>query len=157
MLYTYSLLDEFLLPFVLNLLNEYRALFCSSFLYFCRIAAILSPKAISKDYQISHKSYRTFSQEKFREELPQKLTECQIDTYEDRQQISLEILNKFAPLKEITIRGNHKPHFSKDLQKAKMKRTKIKRIANIIHFDENIRKYKNQRNLVAKINKQAKF
>ena len=38
-----------------------------------------------------------------------------------------------------------------------MKRTRLKRIANITHSDENIRKYKRQRNLVVKMNKQAKI
>ena len=38
-----------------------------------------------------------------------------------------------------------------------MKCTRLKRIANITHSDENIRKYKRQRNLVVKMNKQAKI
>ena len=38
-----------------------------------------------------------------------------------------------------------------------MKLTRLKRIANITHSDENIRKYKRQINLVVKINKQAKI
>ena len=38
-----------------------------------------------------------------------------------------------------------------------MKSTRLKRIANITHSDENIKKYRMQRNLVAKMNKQAKF
>ena len=38
-----------------------------------------------------------------------------------------------------------------------MKRTRLKRIASITHSDENIRKYKKQRNLVVKMNKQEKL
>ena len=43
-----------------------------------------------------------------------------------------------------------------DLRKDIMEGTKLKRIANIIHSDENTKKYKKQRNLVVKMNKQAK-
>ena len=49
------------------------------------------------------------------------------------------------------------PSTFNDLRKAIMKRTRLKRIANIAHSDENIRKYKRQRNLVVKMNKQAKI
>ena len=38
-----------------------------------------------------------------------------------------------------------------------MKRTRLKQIANRTQSDENIRKYKKQRNLVVKMNKQAKI
>ena len=38
-----------------------------------------------------------------------------------------------------------------------MKRTRLKRIANTTHSEENIRKYKLQRNLVVRMNKQAKI
>ena len=46
------------------------------------------------------RSYQYFSQEQFRAELAQKLTNYQTDIYEDRQQIYLDTLNKFAPLKQ---------------------------------------------------------
>ena len=105
---------------------------------------------------IRFRSYQTFSQEQFRAEIAQKLSECQTNTYEDIQQRYLDTLNKYAPTKEITIRAYNKPHLSKNLRKAIMKRSRLKRIANINHSDENIRNYKNQRNFVDKMNKQAK-
>ena len=103
------------------------------------------------------RSYRSFSEEQFRTELGQKLSECQSDRYEDIEQLYLETLNKYAPMKTISIRGNNKPHMTKVLRKAMNKRTRLKGIANKTHLDEDIRKYKKQRNLVVKMNKQSKI
>ena len=60
-------------------------------------------------------------------------------------------------MKTISIRGNNKPHMTKVLRKAMNERTRLKGIANKTHLDEDIRKYKNQRNLVVKMNKQSKI
>ena len=103
------------------------------------------------------RSYRSFSEEQFRTEIGQKLSECQSDRHEDIEQIYLETLNKYAPMKTISIRGNNKPHMTKVLRKAMNERTRLKGIANKTHLDEDIRKYKNQRNLVVKMNKQSKI
>ena len=91
------------------------------------------------------RSYRSFSEEQFRTEIGQKLSECQSDRYEDIEQIYLET------------RGNNKPHMTKVLRKAMNERTRLKGIANKTHLDEDIRKFKNQRNLVVKMNKQSKI
>ena len=45
---------------------------------------------------------------------------------------------------------------SKKLRKAMMKRTRLKNRANISRDDEDIRKYKIQRNLVVRMNREAK-
>ena len=56
----------------------------------------------------------------------------------------------------LSVRGNNKPHVTKNLRKAMMKRTRLKTIANRTGSDRDIRNYKSQRNLVVKMNRQAK-
>ena len=102
------------------------------------------------------RSYRTFSNKIFRAELAQKLSDCQTSTFEGIQQIYLDTFSKLALFKTISIRGDIKPRMSKELRKAIMKRTMLKRIANTTQSDENVRKYKKQKHLVVKSNKQAK-
>ena len=106
---------------------------------------------------VRFRSYRSLSEEHFRAELCQKVSECQSDRYEDLERIYLETLNKYAPMKTISIRGNNKPHMTKDLRKAMMKRTRLEGIAYKTHSHEDIRKHKKQRNLVVNMNKQSKI
>ena len=77
---------------------------------------------------VRFRSYRSYSEEHFRAELGQKLSECQSERYEDLEQIYLETLNKYAPMKTISIRGNNKPHMTKDLRKAMMKQTRLTKL-----------------------------
>ena len=80
--------------------------------------------------------FRSNFKYKCRAELAQKLSDCQTNTFEDRQQIYLDTLSKLAPLKTASIRGNSKPHMSKELWKTIMKRTRLKRIANATQSHE---------------------
>ena len=52
--------------------------------------------------------------------------------------------------------GNHKPHVSKSLRLAVMKRSRSKNKANKTQLPRNKQNYRKQRNLVFKINKQFK-
>ena len=66
-------------------------------------------------------------------------------------------LNKYAPFKVITIRGNNKPHMSKALRKAIVLRTKLKNISIKTRNNLDIQRYCQQHNLVVKLNKRAKL
>ena len=57
-----------------------------------------------------------------------------------------------APLKTKVVRANNKPHVTKELRKAIMVRTNLKKIANKSGSTQDMRKYKDQRNLVVKLN-----
>ena len=57
-----------------------------------------------------------------------------------------------APLKTKVVRANNKPHVTKELRKAIMVRTNLKKIANKSGSTQDVRKYKDQRNLVVKLN-----
>ena len=76
--------------------------------------------------------------------------------YNDFENIFTNILQRHAPLKTKFVRANNKPHISKDLRKAIMKRSKLKALANKTKYPEDVANYKQQRNLVVRLNKQAK-
>ena len=61
-----------------------------------------------------------------------------------------------APKKVKILRGNHKPHYNKNLRKAIMKRSRLKNKANRSKDSVDIANYKKQRNLVVSLNRQAK-
>ena len=66
------------------------------------------------------------------------------------------MLNNQAPKKSKIFRGNQKPHINKILRNAIMKRSKLKNKANKTKSGDYLLKYKNQRNLVVKLNKNCK-
>ena len=55
------------------------------------------------------------------------------------------------------IRGNNKQHFNKDLRKAVILGATLKKRAQKSGRTEDFEKYKNQRNLIVKMNRKAKF
>ena len=67
----------------------------------------------------------------------------------------VDILNNQA-LKKSIFRGNQKPHINKILRNAVMKRSQLKNKANKTKSIDNLIKYKKQRNLVVKLNKNCK-
>ena len=77
-------------------------------------------------------------------------------TYENFESIFLKTLEANAPTKTKIVRANDKPHMNKDLRKEMRKRSTLKNVANKSKREEDIRKYKDQRNLVVKLNIQAK-
>ena len=66
------------------------------------------------------------------------------------------VLNAHAPKKAKFLRGNQKPHFDKNLRKAMMKPSQLKKKANRTKTLEDITKYKKERNLVVKLNRGSK-
>ena len=69
----------------------------------------------------------------------------------------VSILDKHVPKKTKILRGNQKPHFNKNLRKQIMIRSCLKNKANKSKNPIDIAKFKQQRNLVANLNKQAKL
>ena len=55
------------------------------------------------------------------------------------------------------IRGNHKPHMNRILRKAIMLRSKLKNPANKSKDTRDIKMYKQQRNLIVRLNKDSKY
>ena len=59
-------------------------------------------------------------------------------------------------MRTTVLRGNNQQHLTKELRKEIMKRSKLKRIANQTGSLKDIADYRKQRNLVVKLNRQAK-
>ena len=68
----------------------------------------------------------------------------------------VQTLNKHAPLKTKVIQGNLKSFITKNLRKAIMKRSALKRRANISNNSEVITLYKKQRIYVVNLNRKVK-
>ena len=106
-----------------------------------------------KKYQpktINYRSYKIFSNEKYREALITNLSkENFIDNDDGFQRpcdIRLDALNKHAPRKKKHARGNPMPFFNKELSKAIMTRTKLRNIFLQHRAEENRIRYTKQRN-----------
>ena len=94
--------------------------------------------------------------EEFQRELQIKLSETTNADYQVLHSVIVNVLQKHAPLKQRVVRGNNKPHVKADLRRAIMKRTRLKKRANKTGNEEDIQKYKQQRNLIVNMNRKAK-
>ena len=106
--------------------------------------------------KISYRCYRQFSETDFLTELSVNLGNVSTSEYVEFEKVFVSILDKHAPLKTKFLRANNSPHVTKTLRKAIMVRSKLKRRANISKSPEDRRRYCQQRNLVVKLNRQAK-
>ena len=100
--------------------------------------------------------YKTFSLKKFSSELFLKLESQENNDYQTFETNFIDTLNSQAPKKSKIFRGNQKPHLNKILRNAVMKRSQLKNKANKTKSIDNLIKYKKQRNLVVKLNKNCK-
>ena len=71
---------------------------------------------------ISYRSYKKFNDDTFLSDLQLQLSSDLHYTYSQFENIFKNILDKHAPLKTKFLRANNKPHLTKDLRKAIMKR-----------------------------------
>ena len=111
----------------------------------------LSPK------KMSYRCYKNFTEEIFCSEFLKSLSNnCLTEDYNQFEGIFVSVLDRLAPLKTKTVRGNQKLHMNKSLRKAIMTRSRLKSIANKTGSGEMLRAYKRQRNHVVNLNKKAK-
>ena len=79
---------------------------------------------------VRYRSYKTYDKQNFLHELDQKLIQGDIyktdDSYSKLTEIMSEVLEKHAPLKTKTIRGNQAPFMNKSLSKAIMNKSRIR-------------------------------
>ena len=107
-----------------------------------------------KKYQpktINYRSYKNFSNEKYRETLINNLSKENFINNGDSSQrfchiISLDVSNKHAPRKKKHARGNQMPFFNKELSKEIMTRTKLRNIFLQNGSEENRIRHTKQRN-----------
>ena len=106
--------------------------------------------------KIQYRKYKDFIAENFLGDLRFFMNNCYISTYAEFETLFTSVLEYHAPLKTKFVRANHRPHVTKELRKAIMKRSKLKRIANKTKRPEDMQNYRSQRNLVVKMNRKAK-
>ena len=103
-----------------------------------------------------YRDYKKFDSTAFHTDLQNKLDEGP-KVYQNFEDTFVRVLDAHAPRKTKVLRGNHKPHVDKNLRKAIMKRSALKRKASRTKQQEDIAKYKKQRNFVVKLNKETKL
>ena len=64
-------------------------------------------------------------------------------------------MNKHAPVRTKFLRANNRPHVTKELRLAIMKRSKLKHIANKSNNPDDMAGYRCQRNIVVNMNRKA--
>ena len=105
--------------------------------------------------QIVYRSFRKFSEEAFSNDLRANFRATQVGNFTFFNETLSNTFNKHAPVKMRFIQGNNKPHVSKALRKAIMKRSQLKNIFNKTKDPNDYVKYKRQRNYVVNL-KQSK-
>ena len=103
--------------------------------------------------KLRYRNYQKFEVHSFSqdvEQLPEKIT------YTEWEKKIVKTLNKHVPLKTKVIQGNHKSFITQNLRKAIMKRSALKKRANVSNNPEIIKLYKKQRNYVVNLSKKVK-
>ena len=103
--------------------------------------------------KLQYKNYKKFEVHSFLpdvEQLPEKIS------YTEWEKDFVKTLNKHVPLKTKLIRGNHKSFITKNLRKAIMKRSTLKKRTNVSNNPEIIKLYKKQRNYVVNLSRKVK-
>ena len=109
----------------------------------------------SKPKEITYRNYKHFNENYFKNELKQCLGATNIK-YIEFEEIFLNVLEKFAPIKKKIIRGNHAPYMNKILRKATMRRTQLQNIYYKSKSNEDLVTFKKQRNFVSRLYKKQK-
>ena len=97
---------------------------------------------------IIYRDYKYFDNEKFSNELENKLSKIVSLTlnYDIFKNICMDVVNKHPPLKRKYIKTNHAEYMDKKLSQAIMKRSKLRNIYLNQRSEENRLAYKKQRN-----------
>ena len=103
---------------------------------------------------IKYRDYKNFSLVNFLHDLNIYLNDNL--TFNNFNYIFQQIIDHHAPFKTKLLRANNKPHVTKTLRKAIMKRSHLKNIANKTKNEVDKSNYRRQRNLVVKLNRKEK-
>ena len=104
--------------------------------------------------KLQYRSFKRFSSDEFSTCLSNELRNCyNLTSFND---IFCTLLDKHAPLKTKILRGNNKAFVTKELRKAIMIRSRLKRIAERNKTPDSIRLFKQQRNYVVNLNRNIK-
>ena len=79
--------------------------------------------------KLLYRCYKKFDKDLFLSDLEYNFSFIKPGIYENFETVFEQTLNLHAPVKEKFIRGNNKPHVTKELRKAIMKRSHLKHVA----------------------------
>ena len=105
---------------------------------------------------ITYRSYKNSTKEQFKEAIRPNCSYIEGGNLTSLQHVIEKRFDQFALMKKIVLLGNNKPHMTFQLRKAIMKRFWLKNKANKSGKPADKTTYKIQRNLVVKLNKEAK-
>ena len=105
---------------------------------------------------ITYRSYKNFTEELFKEAIRSDCSYTEGGNLTSRQHVIEKRLDQFAPMKKIALPHNNEPHMTSQLRKAIMKKSRLKNKVNKSGKLADKTVYKTQRNLVVKLNKEAK-
>ena len=105
---------------------------------------------------IKYRCRRHYNQDKFYNDLMCNIANSTPGDYNDFEKAFEQALDDNMPQNTKVIRGNHKPDITKELKKQISIRSKLRKLANTTGSEEDIAKYKRQRNFVSLINNKAK-
>ena len=80
-----------------------------------------------------------------------------VDNYSSFENVFIDVLNRYAPIKKKVIRSNHAPYATKALRKTIMKRSLLEKIYLKKRTQESFQKYKKQYNYCSRIHKREEF
>ena len=109
--------------------------------------------------KIFYRNYKMFNNQAYLTEVSNTLFKSKQENvlnYESLELCLMSILNKHAPLKQKTIRGNDKPFISKTIHKAIFQRSKLKNKYNKTGQQSDWISFKKQRNFVCALIKKEK-
>ena len=104
--------------------------------------------------QVFYRSYKKFDDKKFKSELKLVIKDdTDFDTFNKH---FIQVLDKYAPIKQKTVRANNQPYMTKALRKAMMKRTELANKYHKHRKDEDYTKFRKQRNYVNRLYKKER-
>ena len=104
---------------------------------------------------IKYRDYKRFNSSSFLNDVNIYLPTLSTN-FSNFQEVFEEIIERHAPLKTKFLRANNKPHVTKLLRKAIMKRSQLKALANKTKNESDKANYRRQRNLVVNMNRKVK-
>ena len=105
---------------------------------------------------LNYRSFKNFSIDSFQSELQNQIAQKQLLNYKAFEHVITETLNKHAPIKTKTVRGNNKPFMSKVLRKAIMKRSMLKTKYIKDKTSVSLKEYHTQKNYTNRLAKKEK-
>ena len=146
------------------IVTNQKSLFLKSSAYesglsdFHKLTTTILRKSITKGKPkyILYRDYKIFDQKKFQDQLRSQLTSIKTVDYSQFHEIFLKTLDAFAPMKKKIFRFNHNPFMSKELRKAIMVWSKLKKKYNKNRTEENWDNYKKQKNFCVNLLRKIK-